>query len=178
MDLNRRGRKKMNLLKRCSIVISSVGLIFLGACSNGKQATNPVNSPSVSPSQTATDSNQPSKNQGGQAAEPGHPSKNQGGQVIEAGKYHLELVTEKEGNGTHMDFYLQEGGNHESIPNAKVTAEVQSPIGSQKTLNLIYDSAGKHYAALLPDQTSGEYKVVVLSEINGEKVNGRFTFNR
>jgi len=77
-----------------------------------------------------------------------------------------------------MDFYLQEGGNHESIPNAKVTAEVQSPIGSQKTLNLIYDSAGKHYAALLPDQTSGEYKVVVLSEINGEKVNGRFTFNR
>jgi hypothetical protein len=166
----------MNLLKVSSIFISSVGLIFLGACSSGEQATNPVNSPAVSPFETP--SNQPSKNQGGQTTETGHPSKNQGGQVIEAGKYHLELVTEKEGNVTHIDFYLQAADNHESIPNAKVAAEVQSPVGSKKTLNLTYDSEGKHYTALLPDQTFGEYKVVVLSEINGEKVNGRFTFNR
>ena len=151
--------KQMKLLKISSIFISSVVLIFLGACSNGTK--NPVDRP-ILPSENPINSNQPQA---------------KGSQVIEVGRYHLELVTEKADNGTHIDFYLQTSDNREAIPNAKVTAEVESPIGSQKTLSLIYDSVGKHYAALLSDQTAGEYKVVILSEINAEKVNGRFTFN-
>lgn len=162
----------MKLLKASLIVLSSVGLMVLGACTGEQQAAKPDNSPTeaktnlpaVSPSETATkaDHSQPSK----------------GGKVVEAGKYHLEFVPEKEANGTHLDFYLQKGDTHEAVSNAKVTAQVQLPNGGQKTLELKYDVQGKHYAVLLPEPASGEYKVVFLSEINGEKVNGRFTFNR
>lgn len=102
----------------------------------------------------------------------------QGGQVIESGAYHLELVTEKEANSTHLDFYLQNGNNHQAIANAKVTGQVQMPDGTQKTLNFKYDAAGKHYTAILPGKVSGTYKLIVLSDINGKKVNGRFSFSR
>jgi len=102
----------------------------------------------------------------------------QGGQVIESGIYHLELVPEKEENSTHLDFFLQKSDNHEAITDAKVIAQVQMPDGTQKSLDLLYDSAGKHYAAVLSSRASGEYKVAVLSDIKGEKVNGRFSFKR
>lgn len=99
----------------------------------------------------------------------------QGGQVIESGPYHLELVTAKESEGVHLDFFLQKGDNHEAIPNAKVTAQVQLPDGNQQTLDFKYDADGKHYTAMLPGVVNGEAKVAILSDINGEKVNGRFT---
>ena len=102
----------------------------------------------------------------------------QGGQVVESGPYHLELVTGKESTGTHIDFSLQKGDNHEPIPNAKVTAQVQLPDASQKTLDMKYSANDKHYTAILPSTTAGEYKIAVLSDINGEKVNGRFSFSR
>ena len=58
--------------------------------------------------------------------------------MIESGSYHLEFVSEPESNGTHMDFYLQKGDNHEAISNAKVTAQVQLPDGTQKSLPLTF----------------------------------------
>lgn len=42
----------------------------------------------------------------------------------------------------------------------------------------LYDDDGKHYAVLLPSNAAGEYKVAVLSDIKGEKMNGRFSFKR
>lgn len=173
-----KNRKIMKLIKSGLLVISSVGLIILGACSNENQAIKPSNSPAASPEVAANKPAQTTNNGESKANKAGHSNKNQGGQVIESGNYHLELVTLKEDNGTHIDFYLQKGDNHEAIADAKVTAQVQSPTGEQKTLNLAYDVAGKHYAAVLPDKTAGEYKVAVLSDIKGEKVNGRFTFKR
>jgi hypothetical protein len=149
------------------IVLSSVGLIFLGACSNGNQATNPEESPAATPEATAE------TEQSDQAGVP-----QAGGQVVESGPYHLEFVPVKEAKGTHMDFYLQKGDTHEAIPNAKVTAQVQLPDGTQKSLPLPYDAEGKHYAALLPEKATGQYQVRVISDISGEKVNGRFTFNQ
>ena len=55
---------------------------------------------------------------------------------------------------------------------------VQLPDGSQKTLDFKYDPAEKHYTAKLPGAAAGEYKVAILSDIGGEKVNGRFSFSR
>jgi len=162
-------------LKINLIVVGSMGLIFLGACNNGTQSTS-TSSPSASPAQTATQTSPPASS--GKAEETDHPSESKGGQVIESGPYHLEFVSEPESDGTHMDFYLQKGDNHEAIPNAKVTAQVQLPDGTQKSLPLTYDAEGKHYTALLPGKASGEYNVAILSDISGEKVNGRFTFNR
>ena len=101
-----------------------------------------------------------------------------GGQVVEVGEYHLELVPEVEAEGTHMDLYLQKGDSHEAIPDAQVTAQVDLPDGTQQSLDMKYDAEGKHYTALLPSSAAGEYKVAVLSDINGEKVNGRFSFTK
>ncbi|HEY9847371.1 MAG TPA: hypothetical protein V6D03_14400 [Candidatus Caenarcaniphilales bacterium] len=148
------------------VVLGSVCLILLGACSNSNPATSP-GSPAA-PSETSTEA--------GQAAQSG--AAQAGGQVLESGPYHLEFVSEQEDEGTHLDFYLQKGDTHEAIPDAKVTAQVQLPDGQQKTLNLTYDSQGKHYTALLPQKAVGEYQVAILSNIKGEQVNGRFAFSQ
>ena len=59
-----------------------------------------------------------------------------------------------------------------------MTGQVQLPNGEQTTLDFDYDAAGKHYYALLQEKAEGDYKMVILTEIAGEKVNGRFSFNR
>lgn len=166
----------MKLLKISLIAIGSINLILLTACGNQNQVTKPAMSPVTSPVQTATPTQPISPT--GTVEKPGHPSTSQGGQVIESGPYHLELVTLSEEKGTHLDFYLQTGDNHQSITTAKVMAQIQLPNGSQKQLDFSYDTAGKHYAALLPESMPGEYKIAVLSDINGKKVNGRFSFKR
>lgn len=154
------------------IILGSLVLIGLPACSNN-QATNSNNSPiASSPTLVA----QPTTTQTNSSHQGGTPQK--GGQVIESGAYHLEFVPIKESKGTHLDFYLQKGDTHTAIPNAKVTAQVQLPDGTQKTLPLTYDALGKHYTAMLLATTPGEHKIAILSNINGKKVNGRFTFNR
>ncbi|HAJ64629.1 MAG TPA: hypothetical protein DCP31_39815 [Cyanobacteria bacterium UBA8543] len=165
----------MKSLKSLLIVSSSVGLIFLGACSNSNQTSNPDNnSKSTKPAESVAQAGSETKKE--PSNQPNVPQK--GGQVIEFGSYHLEFVPVKEDNGTHLDFYLQKGDNHEAIPNAKVTAQVQLPDGTQKTLNLTYDAADKHYAALLPGKVAGQHQVKMIADVNGEKVNGRFTFNQ
>ncbi|BAZ47190.1 hypothetical protein NIES4102_42360 (plasmid) [Chondrocystis sp. NIES-4102] len=101
-----------------------------------------------------------------------------GGQVVESGPYHLEFVPEKEENGTHLDLYLQKGDTHEAVTNAKVTALVQSPDGKQQSLNLTYDTEGKHYTVLFPGTTTGQYQVKITADASGENVNGRFSFQQ
>ncbi len=157
----------MKFLKLLLAGFSSAGVIFLGACGNSNQATTDIDSP-VASSATPAETEQSHRAGAPQA----------GGQVVESGPYHLEFVPVKEAGGTHIDFYLQSGDNHEAISNAQVTAQVQLPDGTQKTLPLSYDAEGKHYTALLPGKTAGEYQVAVLSDIKGEKVNGRFTFSQ
>lgn len=181
----------MKFLKTSFIVLGSMGLLFLGACSGSNQATNSEGSSTNSNTQTAAntettakDGQAHSKNDGHAHNEKdghSHDGKNgdsHGGQVIESGQYHLELVAEKEADGTHMDFYLEKGEAHEGVTNANVTAQIQLPDGSQKSLPLTYDAKEKHYHAVFPEKAAGEYKVAILSDINGEKVNGRFTFKR
>lgn len=161
-------------VKSRAIVI--LGLVFLAACSSNPTTTS---SPTDNPPAASKPALSPSP-----AASPGKTATNttshggQGGQVIESGPYHLELLTVNEANGTHIDFFLQKGDAHEPIPNAQVTAQVQLPDGTQKALNLKYDAAGKHYYSVLPGTATGEYKVAILSDIQGEKVNARYTFKR
>ncbi|MBD2183359.1 hypothetical protein H6S82_15265 [Planktothrix sp. FACHB-1355] len=170
----------MKSLNTSLIVFASVGLLLLTACSNATEGSNstssPANSVAASPSQTQSSTPNTSTNE--TSAKSDHSQSSKGGQVVETGTYHLEFVPEKEANGTHLDFYLQKGDNHESVPNAKVTALVQLPDGTQKTLNLSYDAEGKHYAVLLPETAPGQYQVKMIADINGETVNGRFNFNK
>jgi hypothetical protein len=160
----------MKSLKLSLLILGSIGILLLSACSNNEQAANSDSNSTNSTPETATKTET--------TTETGHSNKNQGGQVVESGPYHLEFVPETEASGTHMDFFLQRGNNHEAIPNAKVTAQVQLPDGTQKTLPLTYDAQGKHYTALLPGKASGQYQVKIISDINGKKVDGRFSFNQ
>jgi hypothetical protein len=152
------------------IMTASVGFLLLGACSNTAKTSEPASTTSTAA--TPAETKPIAKDAKSQMA----PKK--GGQVVEAGKYHLELVPEKEGNSTHLDFYLLTGDNHQSVPNAKVTADLQSPDGKQQTLPFSYDASGKHYAALVNDKTSGQYQVKITATVGSEKIDGRFNFDR
>lgn len=167
---------------RASLVIILISLgALLGACASGEQtATSTSDSPAASSPESSPVTESPAATPETTAqAESGHDnSVSQGGQVIESGPYHLELVTLKEEDGVHLDFYLQQGDTHEAIPDAKVTGQVQLPDGSQQAVEFEYDAAGEHYATLLPATTPGEYQIAVLTDINGEKVNGRFNFSQ
>lgn len=111
------------------------------------------------------------------AADPtDHSAATKGGQVVETGAYHLELVPIPEADGIHLDLYLQTGDTHEAVANAAVVAQVQLPDGTQQALPMEYDAAGEHFFAFLPSQTAGEYRTVIQTDINGEKVNARFSF--
>lgn len=159
------------------VTIATFGLLLLGACSSNQPTTTPNSPPTTAsespsaaaPTPTASPNSTTSKtdSHGGR-----------GGQIIETGTYHLELVTFKEADGTHIDFFLERGDAHEPIPDAKVTAQVQLPDGSQKALEMKYDANGKHYAATLPSTAPGDYRVVILTDIQGEKINGRFRFKQ
>lgn len=162
----------MKINKSFTAIAIGLGLL-LGACASGGEqdasdspatnspvASSPVADPTTSPE--ATD----------------HSAPTQGGQVVEVGAYHLELVAAPEASGTHLDLFLQKGDTHEAIAGATVTGQVQLPDGSQKEVDFEYDAEGKHYTAMLPETASGEYKVAVLTDINGEKVNGRFSFTK
>jgi len=159
----------MRAIKSNLIVIVSVGLLFLGACGKGDQTSDTNTSPASSPVASQPASSAP-------AAAPAKATK--GGQVVESGAYHLEFVTEKEATGTHLDLYLQKGDKKEPVPNAKVTAQVQLPNGKQQTLALKYDAEDKHYAVVFPGKEPGQYPVKMTADINGEKVDGRFTFSQ
>ena len=155
------------------VVLGSVGMLLLGAFSSSNQAASSNSSSIALASEIAAKTES-----SGEKASQSKQNQKKGGQVVEAGAYHLELMPEKEANGTHLDLYLQRGNNHEAIPNAKVTAQVQMPDGTQKTIPFTYDPKGKHYTALLSGKASGQYQVKVNADIKGEKVNGRFTFKK
>ncbi|MEW6499150.1 MAG: hypothetical protein AB1589_42700 [Cyanobacteriota bacterium] len=164
----------MNFFKSGLIVLGSVGLLFLGACGNSNQATN---------SDAGSTGAKPAKSESSDGAAKREPSNHadsshKGAQVVESAPYHLEFVSEKEDNGTRLDFHLIKEDNQEEISNANVIAQIQLPDGTQKTLPMIYEAQEKHYTALLPEKAAGQYQVKITSDIDGKKVDGRFSFNQ
>ncbi len=164
----------MRLFQPILLSLSLASLAVLSACSNSTPTTT-----SSTPATTVAKSVETPKASSSSSmakSETKSDNSKKGGQVIESGIYHLELVPEPEENSIHLDFFLLKGDNHEAIPDAKVAAQVQLPDGTQKNLDLKYDADGKHYTVSLSGKAVGEYKVAILSDIKGEKVNGRFNF--
>ncbi len=161
----------MKSLNSIAVVISLT--LLLGACSNTPSATN-------SDTKKATESTPSvaSSIKSNPIEKAGEHGEGHGGQVVETGPYHLELSVGKEGDTTHLDFFLLKGDKHDPVTNAKVTAQLTLPDGNSKIINLTYNPTEKHYEAVLPSTAIGEYKAAVISDIAGEKVNGRFTFRQ
>ncbi|MCG6134546.1 MAG: hypothetical protein MET45_07760 [Nostoc sp. LLA-1] len=161
----------MKLLTSGLIVVGSVGLLFVGACGNGNEVANTEN-PATTITETPAASLEPIAKSNHQHG----PTK--GGQVVETGNYHLEFLAEKETGGSHLDLYLLTGDTHETVPNANVTALIQTPDGKEQTIPFTYDAKDKHYTGMLNAATSGQYQVRITADVKGEKVTGRFSFNR
>ena len=170
----------MKSLKLVAVILSSFGLIFLGACAN-----QPTNSNDLAASKTEniattneSDTTATTPIQMEPVAEKKEDKHGRGGQIIESGEYHLEFVAAPGDNGTNIDFFLEKGEKHETVSDANITAQVQLPSGEQKTIPLKYEASENHYHGTISEKAAGEYKVAVISEVNGEKVNGRFSFKR
>jgi uncharacterized lipoprotein YmbA len=152
-----------------SLLIGGFALL-LASCSSGEKA---AQAPSLATEQvspaasTAPDVKSAMKEHGGK-----------GGQVVESGKYHLELIPEKSANETHLDLYVQKGDGHESVTDAKVSGEIQSPDGQSKPITFTYDAEGKHYAGVVPGKTAGAYQLKITANVGADKADGRFSFNR
>ncbi|MEB3178112.1 MAG: hypothetical protein VKL59_03585 [Nostocaceae cyanobacterium] len=166
----------MKFAKTSLFILVSMGLFFLGACSGGTPENASADKTEAT-GKTAENTSKTEKTEPAKSSEKsdGH---SHGGQVVETGDYHLELVTEKQDKGTALHFYLEKGEKHEPVANAKVTAQVQLPDGTEKALDLNYDAKGKEYTASLPGNIAGQYQMKVTADIGGEKVTGRFTINQ
>ncbi|MBE9224744.1 hypothetical protein IQ264_04585 [Phormidium sp. LEGE 05292] len=174
----------MNIFPKSFIIFSGISLLFLAACSASNQATNsPINSQEKAPTETAAKTEATAKDGEKHSEGDGHDHSKDGnnaahkGQVVEVGKYHLEFKPDIQKEGTHLDVFVHDEQDKE-IKDAKLTAQIQLPDGSNKTLEIPYKTDEKHYGNVLRETTPGDYKVVVQSEINGEKFNGRFNFKR
>ncbi len=173
----------MKVLKTSLIALGSASLLFLGACSGGNQAANSQSTTASSTTETAAKTETTAKDGEKHVEGDGHKEhSNDGkdghtGQVMQSGKYHLEFKPEIEKDSTHLDVSVH-GEQDKEITDAKLTAQVQLPDGSNKTLQVPYNTEEKQYTAKLPATATGDYKVVLQTDIKGEKFNGRFNFKR
>jgi hypothetical protein len=172
--------KKINTIL---LSLSTASLMFLAACNNSTPTSStstppaesePITKTSPSPAPTSAPTTETST----ETSTEDHSQPTAGGQVVEVGKYHLEFVPEAEADQFHLDFYLQSGDTHEPVADAQVTGQVQLPSGEQKSVDFTYDAEGGHYTTVLTTAESGAYQAVIQTDINGEKVNGRFAFNK
>lgn len=181
----------MKLFKLAIVALSSITLLSLIACNNSSEAskTSATNSNPTEATFITTEKSD-SKAQETHKEGDGHDHKEgdghdhsgdghgKGGQVVETGDYHLEFLTHKADNGVSLDFVIEKGEAHTPITTAKVTAQVQLPDGTQQALDMKYDAGEKVYKAVLAKAPTGEYNVAVLSEVDGKKMNSRFSFKQ
>jgi hypothetical protein len=171
----------MKLFNISLIIFGSASLLFLGACSDNKAAKteSTTTSTPVAKTETTTATKDGEKHSDGDGHDHSKDGKKDGhdGQVVQSGKYHVEFKSHLEKDSTHLDFKLH-GEKEQEITDAKLTAQVQLPDGSSQTVAVPYNVEEKQYVAKLPTTATGDYKIVIQSDVKGEKFNSRFSFKR
>lgn len=156
----------MHLVFKSSLIFFvTLGSLFIKACGTSEPTTNTSTAP-----ETATEIDDDHDHSH-------HDPSHDNAQVIISGIYHLELLAKHKDNGIDLNFHLENEESHETIPNAKVKAQIKLPNGDEKTLDLQYKAESEQYVAFLPEPAKGKYEVTVLTNINGEQVNARFSFD-
>lgn len=155
-----------------------VTVLFLSSCSNAeKTAQAPASNAVIESTASTSKENKESP----KAKEEGKTKKEhsgKGGQVVESGAYHLELVPEKTEANTILELYVQKGDDHQAIPDAKVSGEVQYPDGQVKPVTFVYEDKEKHYEGTVPGKAAGSYQLKITTAVGKDKVDGRFNFDR
>lgn len=177
-----RGLVMNHVMNQIARNATTIGVIILCAATlsacGGTPSTSSDSKPAAqSASNTDTSQGSPKKEANAKSAEANHThadGSQEHGEIVEVEGYHLELFAHKENNATHMDLLVQKGDQHETVTNAKITAQIQLPDGSSKSFNLAYKPAEKVYSTDISSLAAGAYKVAVLSELEGKKVNARF----
>jgi hypothetical protein len=140
------------------ITLGSISLLFLGACSS----SNPTTKAEVKSEATSKDSGKYK-----------HSS-----QVVQSEKYHVDLKPDLDKDSIHLDTVVHDGQD-KPITTAKLTAQIQLPDGTSKTLPVAYNAEEKQYTGkLAASKAAGDYKVVIQADVNGDKFNSRFSFKK
>lgn len=164
----------MKSLMKLSVL--AIGIAIMTGCSSPSTSTNPQ---AISASSSATPSApQATKSDSEKKSGDGHDHKEGANhtEAVKVGDYSMELESHKEGDELHFDFHLHKG--KDEVMGAKVTAQLQMPDGSQKSMEMPFDAKEKAYVAKLENSAAGEYKVAVLTDLKGEKMNARFTIKQ
>ncbi|MDJ0706183.1 MAG: hypothetical protein QNJ46_23170 [Leptolyngbyaceae cyanobacterium MO_188.B28] len=158
--------------KSILIFLTACGSISLIACANGDQATNTSDS-----SGTVTAN-----------SDDGHDSQHQGhtsihsditlAEIFMSDPYHLELIVESKDHGINLNFHLEDNESHEPILGAKVAAVVHTPNGKVESLSLQYETEGEHYIGSLETQATGQFRVTIFTDIDGNQIGADFSFDR
>ena len=161
-------------------ILLGLMLLPLTACSGTSENT----TADAETEHSADDGHDHSKDEEKHSVDDGHDhSKDEekhskGGQVVESDPYHIELVTEPKDDGTQLNLYLLHEAEERVITDAQVTANVQQPDGEQQTVKMVYEPAEEVYTGLLAAKATGQYDLVMQTEIGGEKINSRFSIEK
>lgn len=172
----------MKLFNISLIALGSASLLFLGACGSNNNAAKTESTTTSTPAaktETTIATKDGEKHSEGDGHDHSKDAKKDGhdGQVVYSGKYHVELKPHLEKDSTHLDIKVHSEKDKE-ITDAKLTAQVQLPDGSNQTIAVAYNVEEKQYVAKLPTTATGDYKIVLQSDVKGEKFNSRFSFKR
>jgi hypothetical protein len=164
------------------IALGSASLLFLGACSSDDKAAkteSTTTSTPVAKTEITTTTKDDEKHNEKDGHDHSKDAKKDGheGQVVQSGKYHIEFKSDLAKDSTHLDIKLH-GEKDQEITDAKLTAQVQLPGGSSQTLAVPYNAEEKQYVAKLLTTATGDYQVVLQSDVKGDKFNSRFSFKR
>jgi hypothetical protein len=169
----------MKFFNMSLIVLGSASLLLLGACSSGdKAAKTESTTTSIPVAKTETTTATKDKEKHSEGDDRDHTKDDRkDSQVVQSGKYHVRFKSALEKDSTHLDIKLH-GDREKEITDAKLTAQVQLPGGSNQVLAVPYSAEEKHYVAKLLTKATGDYQVALQADVKGEKFNSRFSFKR
>lgn len=161
------------------IVLGSASLLLLGACSSNSKAakteSTTTSTPAAKTETTTATKDREKHSEGDDLAFTKDDRKDS--QVVQSRKYHLKFKTALAKDSTHLDIKLHDRQGKE-ITDAKLTAQVQLPGGSNQVLSVPYSVEEKYYVAKLLTKATGDYQVALQADVKSDKFNTKFSFKR
>jgi hypothetical protein len=166
--------------RKMSLVAMSAALLLQGCQSGGNETS--VRSTSTQTETTTAAGPAETSTTNGSAAEPGTATTSStteaAGETVEMDNYRFRLSPDIQKNGeAHLDFYVRDLKDVH-VKGVTGTFHITMPDGSKETLTMEEEKPHDHYHGKLMLKQYGEYKIAAQVNINGQKYNPRFSFQR